>query len=156
MSIRTARPVKGQQYIVKRVSAAARRYMLGDVVVISEDDGSDEPYWDNLSNGEERVCITTSNLEEFPKTLSTLQPGDIIYEAGRANREREVVLANSEYVVTKDIYDGTNDPRLRTVSCLEEGNYKIKGHEEPVITELTLEDIAKKFNINVENVRIKE
>jgi len=98
-------------------------------------------------------------LELAEKNFRTLRPGDIIYEPDSFDsrrdmyEERKVVMANEDYVVTEDIWDNSNDLNAYTTDSLAEDEWVIKGNEEPA--ELTLEQIAEKFNINVKNVRIK-
>lgn len=83
-------------------------------------------------------------------TMDNLQPGDIIID--KVGNELEVKLANSEYVLTIDIYDKSNDVSAHTVNHLKILGYTIKSDE----TELTLKQIADKFNIDVSKLRIKE
>lgn len=80
--------------------------------------------------------------------MEQIKVGD---KALRDRKEVEVVLVSDDYIITKDTYDGTNDLEAYTT----EEFFKV--HElVDKVTELTLEQIAEKFGIDTENLRIKE
>lgn len=63
-----------------------------------------------------------------------------------------VSVDNESYVVTKDSDDGRVD--MATLGGLLAAGWTNK--KDKAVTELTLEDVADKFNIDVKNLRIKE
>jgi hypothetical protein len=63
----------------------------------------------------------------------------------------EVVQVHGGYIITKDIYDGTNDLNVYTESDFAE-EYEVEAEE----LELTIEQIADKFNVSSDKIRIKE
>lgn len=65
--------------------------------------------------------------------------------------EREVVSVGEDFFVTKDKYDGSNDLNAWYLDELKDHKLVSEGE-----VELTLEEVAKKFGIDVKNVRIKE
>lgn len=92
-------------------------------------------------------------LELVHKTFETLSVGDIVYPSEYPQYEKEVLFANGEVIITRDTWDGSND--AQKIDADEFEDFVIKGNESTV-KELTLEEIATKFGIDVKNVRIKE
>lgn len=120
---------------------------IGGEYVVKRVIGTQISFVDN--GGDVRVQPTTGfRLKE--KTMDNLQIGDKIvrHEGGG---EREIVAVGPKYAVTLDIYDGTNDARMWTTAELKE-EFVMK----PEAVELTLEQIADKFGIAVENIKIKK
>ena len=130
-------------------------YIKGAKYIIKKNGGGYDGYnADNKKVGSCTGCLESVEFNLGVNTMDTLQPGDKITNQ-YGEDEKEVVLANSEYVLTKDIYDGTNDLYGYTVEELTRLKFKIVGAEEE-ITEVTLEEIAKLKGIDVKQLRIKE
>lgn len=96
-------------------------------------------------------CFKDEDLEPIKKTLDNLEVGDVIENDGY---ERKIVdvLPNS-YVI------GSNDDNEVVVGILSKKIIKELGYtvkQEEKVTELTLEQVADKFDIPVDELRIKE
>ena len=94
-----------------------------------------------------------SDLAPVVKTLETLEVGDVVLNQDKLKRTVLAILPN--------LYGLSylNDPKgfssWHTLHELQE-EYTLKDATEPVTTELTLEAIAEKFGLPVDEIRIKE
>lgn len=105
----------------------------------------------NLENGHEDFH-SEDHLELYEKTFDTLEVGDVIVNLS-GECEREVVAVGPKYIATLDKWDKSDDENVFAIESLSD-NCKIK--QPNVQVELTLEEIADKFKINVKDLRIKK
>lgn len=105
--------------------------------------------WDNNTSNSYNI----SDLELVEKSLDNLAIGDVIVDRN-GEHEREVVAVGPEYIGTIDKYDNSDDKSAWKTAVLKEGGYKVK--QEPQFVEVTLADIAGKFDISIDKLRIKE
>lgn len=117
----------------------------GFVGGVSKVDDCDETY--EVSNSD---WYTESGIE--PAT--PYQVGDILVDKGGMERKVLDVFPNTLVLSECDDFDDIFD--LYTYSKIEKYGYKLKDSEEEDLTELTLEEVAKKFKIDVNKLRIKE
>jgi hypothetical protein len=92
-----------------------------------------------------------SRLKHIEKTWDTLEAGDMITTANIEPREVYDVLPN-----TVIFRSHNGETIIRTKKWLQGAGWTIKGAEEDTPTELTLEEIAKRFNVPVDKLRIKD
>ena len=93
-----------------------------------------------------------SQLELATKSWDTLQVGDVLVEGGE---EQTVLAVIGGVVALSEVSEQEMLDSWRSKKSLQESGYTIKAAEED-ITELTLEQIAKKFKLPVEKLRIKD
>lgn len=108
-------------------------------------------------NGADGTCFWGSDRSDFKITkveensMDNLKVGSIVTDSDGLC-EKEVIFINGDKFLTKDIWDKTFDWNSWGSYDLQEGRLRIKGSE----TELTLQQVADKFNIPVSELRIKE
>jgi len=152
------RPVKGRKY---EVVNNGHNYSVGDIVELVEDDGSSNPFFNNLTTGNTRNVITLSRLKEH-NSMDNLQNGMVLVEKSNPSEDHYMVLGTFNYegdekVAVIDLFDDSADLRTVELSYIKR-NYYIKGEvpAEAELKEVTLEEVAKAMNVSVEKLRIKE
>jgi len=106
-------------------------------------------------NGKYRVKESDMNFTDEMLVDGPLAIGEILTNNDRAYDLKVVaVIKNSKdelYIVAED-QDGTHDLRMNSLENLEEAGWALV----PEVTELTLEQIAEKFNLSVDQIRVKK
>lgn len=91
----------------------------------------------------------------YEKTLDSLEPGDVLLTASGNERTVIDVLPHSvllSFLGDPDIVDDWYTP-----AELRASGYRLKDQPEPTdLTELTLDEIAEKFEVPVDKLRIKD
>lgn len=101
-------------------------------------------------------------VEKRKRTWDTLEHGDMLLaDFGDITKEEHKVIEVFPRSVIVQKIDSfyTHHPSIRTIADLKQSKHiwSIKGTEEPEkLTELTLDEIAKKFKVDVSKLRIKE
>lgn len=86
------------------------------------------------------------------KTMDNLQNGDVLENADY-NYDREVQGTIGKVVIVTDTDD--DNAAFYAPKQLTQDGWKLKGTE-PELTEVTLQEVADKLNVPVEQLRIKE
>jgi hypothetical protein len=109
-------------------------------------EGIDDHCYLVSNDGCEPEPFRETELELVVRTMDNLQPGDILVN-------KEAVLGN--IVFTSDTDDSVLSYYI--VERMKEEGWTLKGSTpEPEVAELTLDEIASKFDIPVEKLRIKD
>lgn len=141
-----------------KVISEGSMFPLGTVVYIIIDDRSDRPGVSTEKYGPRQYWEYMHNLEEID-AMDALKAGDILVKKDARDKDHYQVVGTYEkggatLVAVIDIYDGSKD--LRPLSLDQAKRlYVLKGTE-PEVTEFTLEQIAEKMGVPVEQIRIKE
>ena len=131
---------------------------LGELVTITRDWG-DGDYSVNASELHSGRIFNKRSLQKMARTLEEAVVGDVLvdenaYSSDHYTKKVLAVVKNRDdetYLVTEDSDDGD----INVVPVSDE-DWKIKGEDAEELTEVTLEDIAKKFNVSVDKIRVKE
>jgi len=124
--------------------------VIGKVVTIEGYDG--KYYKVQIEGISYTYDLSERDLVFAEKTLDNLEVGDIIADLN--GDEREVVAVGPAYIATIDKYDGSDDLDSHEIEKLKGYKWTVKQDIEQ--KEVTLEEIAKKFNVPVAQLRIKE
>lgn len=154
------RPVPDKEYIVTTSNGSLCK--VGDKVVLYRDDGTDSPWFNNLTNPVNNpIPITLSKLKEYV-SMDNLQNGTVLVRKSDPSEDYYLVLGTFNYegdekVAVLDLFDDSADPRTVELSELKSDFY-VKGEvpAEAELKEVTLEEVAKAMNVSVEKLRIKE
>ena len=126
---------------------------VGKIGTVEKNDYSRSYPYSISFNDSSSSIFFESDLAPVVKTLETLEVGDVVLDEDKDERTVLVVLPNL-YGLSYG-----NDPKgfssWHTLHELQE-EYTLKDTTEPVVTELTLEAIAEKFGLPVDEIRIKE
>jgi len=152
------RPVKGRKY---EVVTNGHNYNVGDIVELVKDDGSGNPFFNNLTTGNTRNVISLSRLKEH-NSMDNLQNGTVLVQKSDPSEDYYLVLGTFNYegdekAVVLDLFDDSADTRTVELSQIKRDFY-VKGEvpAEAELKEVTLEEVAKAMNVSVEKLRIKE
>ncbi len=126
-------------------------FALGTVVYLVHDDGTDMPYF-NKDKDKGKFSDDT-----YPVLLERLEPAHKeVYEKDGNLYAREVVerltIDGEEYVVTRDTDDGK--VLITKLTYLELWGWKLKSEQEETV--VSIEEIARKFGVDTDKLRIKE
>lgn len=125
----------------------------GDIVTVESIDGVHLDFVEKKGDGRDRFCfIDGSNHLEKVDRLDALEEGDVVemYQ-DQYTVQRVLTIANIEYVV---LQLRNNIPFLLKACDMKAYGAKVVVDEPEV--EVTMADIAKAMNINVDKLRIKE
>lgn len=131
-------------------------YGKGDLLRITQKRDTDQVFTidvERISDGR-AAWVFTQNIKlhkKASKTWDTLAPGDVIHRHGIKHRVLDVL---ENCVLFESAVHTSGVGIARKADWKEEG-WKIEGAEEEP-RELTLKEIADKFNIPVDELRIKD
>lgn len=134
----------------------SKQLMVGKVCEIKFIDNSDiYPYsvWnEDKSNW---WWFIESDLQAVERTLDDLEVGDILVNG---DEERKVLGLLESLIFTSDNIDfDSASSTVWTVKQLKIHGWSLKQEEQPEdTTEISIQEIADKFNIDVDKLRIKE
>lgn len=95
------------------------------------------------------------DLQAVERTLDDLVVGDILVNGSKKNKVLGLV-GQIVFLSLANIFDMSSN-NINTVQELKKYGYTLKQEEQPEeTTELTLKEVADKFNIDVDKLRIKE
>ena len=98
-------------------------FNVGDTILLSEDDGSDHPYFWLNADKPSYHSIHFSNLEPYPKTVRDAQVGDVVVD--NVGAERMVLERGQSTVVLSYCNDFKAGGIIHHFDQLEE-NYTLK------------------------------
>lgn len=128
-------------------------------VITSVDEGSTYPYTldDYVIAG---VHFKDSELKRAEKTWDTLEIDDVIYLKHNKTKYRVLDVMKNTFIAINSRAPLTTGiertPFVGRKDAWKASGWKIEGADEDKTTELTLEEIAKKFKIPVDKLRIKD
>lgn len=93
-------------------------------------------------------------LKPLNKTLRNVEVGDVVIH--KLGSETVVLEVLTQTVLLSLPGNHAKAWEWHTFTELETNGFTLKDQEEEETVELTLEDIAKKFNVDIEKLRIKE
>lgn len=96
-----------------------------------------------------------SDLQAVERTLDDLEVGDILVDG--SDEVKVLGILESLIFLSNDNDFDSCDGCIWTAKTLKACGYELKQEEQPEeTTELTLKEVADKFNIDVDKLRIKE
>lgn len=145
-------PQVGTKYRVIRVDETDVNHgiRLGDILTLV--DGR-TPYPIFKTKNGVGFAFSWNDLEPLEKTFETLEVGDVVLDG---DMDEHTVLAVCGKIIALSNWDNQNEfGDWYTKEEFEEYNYSIK-HPSEDVTELSMDAIAEKFNLPVEQIRIKK
>jgi len=139
-------PKVGDQF---RVIEADNGFKFGEIISLERDDGTDRPYFSNADESI-RHCMLFSELEPYLKTARDAQVGDVVIDE---DGDERMVLERWQNTVLLSQIDN-----FKKIGCIFyfdklEEDFTLKA--EPVKQRIiTMDQIAKKFGINISNLKI--
>ena len=123
---------------------------IGRVAIITSSD-SGNCYLLNFNQWS--MNFYSEDIELYKKTLNDLQVGDVLVNA--ADNEATVLGKCGRVVFVSKLNEPAKHSCGYTVEELEEKGMKIK-EAKPEVTEVTMDEVAKKFGCSVESFKIKK
>jgi len=122
----------------------------GEIISLKQDDGSDCPFFWNADKSD-YSCMYFSNLEPYLKSIRDARVGDIVVNR---NRKERMVLERFQNTVVLSISNDFKKAGVVSYTFDElEEDFTLKA--KPVKqTLLTMDQIAKKFGIEVSTLKI--
>jgi len=134
-----------------RVIKRSPFFNVGDTILLSEDDGSDYPYFWLNSDKPSYHSMHFSNLEPYPKSVRGAQVGDVV--VGCFGKEHMVLERGQSTVLLS--YGNDFKKAIDTNHTFDELEEYFTLKDAPVKqTLLTMDQIAKKFGIEVSTLKI--
>lgn len=130
---------------------SAKCSMVDGIYKVCEYDANDNSY--RVGNDNQLHWFNASDLRPVEKTWETLEQGDVLVNG---NRDFDLVVQGLVGEVIIAVSKDDNMARVGSTTELKDNGWKIKDATEPETVELTLSDIAKKFDIPVEKLRVKD
>lgn len=125
-------------------------YRLGEIITLVEDDGSSNPFFQRKSG--DRICTSFRSLEPYKKDLDNLEVGDILID--NEGNER-MVLGISDLVFHMSSEDDLDVAYGNfTLAEFKRDGWRLKEEEKKV--ELTLDEVAEKFGVDVNLLKIRK
>jgi len=125
---------------------------IGDIVELKDDD--DEDNCPLFKKGNDDVFLLWSQLEPLEKTFETLEVGDVVITR---HGSEKMVLDRTTHLIALSITDNFEAHDDWFTKQEFEEKYELTIKQEPTeVKELTLDQIAEKFNLPVEQIRIKK
>jgi hypothetical protein len=127
----------------------------GDTGIVRKYNRDDSGYFifKNKDSDEDLWLFNESDLELYKRDLDHLEEGDILVNK---DGDEYKVLGVHKYMVH---LSGNND--FEAIGCgytleeLKKCGFKLKDQQDETL-EVTLDDIADKFNVNVKNLKVKK
>lgn len=125
---------------------------FGELVRLIKDDDTYSPYFKILSSGEVRG-FNWRNLEYAEKSLDTLEVGDVLVDEYDNERIVLGICGKVYFLSISNDFDCANNPY--TLKELKDDGWNLKGVKSEVF-ELTIDEIATKFNKKPNEIKIKK
>lgn len=128
----------------------------GEYIIITE--VSDDNYYYDVYRCGKKVrdcfnCLTDEYLEPFEKTWDSLEIGDVIIDNYSNEAKVLAVLGDVFYMIMFDNFNNVGD--WHTKKQAKVFGWKIK-QPEPEIIEVSMDEVAEKFNVPVSQLKIKK
>jgi len=121
----------------------------GEIISLKQDDGSDCPFFWNADKSD-YSCMYFSNLEPYLKSVRDAQVGDIVVDE---DSKKRMVLGRWQNTIMLSLTN--NFKRTGFIFTLDELEEDFTLKDAPVKqTLLTMDQIAKKFGIEVSTLKI--
>lgn len=108
------------------------------------------------------TILTTEQFLEMTTEQEVWKKGDIIYSK-KYDAFRKIFSIIDNYIIfctnvcpTLERAMNSNEIDVLSKDFLKQSDYKLYNSENPNVLELTLEEIAQRFNVNVKDLKIKK
>lgn len=145
-------PKIGSRYVVSSDDSHVL-FKKGDVLELVRDDHTECPEFSRVGHTD-RMYFFWRNLEPLTKTLDNLEVGDVLENEHGFERKVLAALPGAYLLSHHDKIESAYD--WYTPYNLKEAGYILKNQPQDYTIELSLQEVADKFGIPVDKLRIKE